>query len=192
MSWLLAHSALPNLHPLVLHFPLALAPVALLLELAALFLPSRAWLRSAAATLWVLTAIGAYVARDTGHDAEHEARPRQLPTEIRHAIHEHEEAADWAFWLLLGTAVVRLVAAGVETDARPALGRGLRVLGLVVGGFGVAALVVTGDRGGRLVYRMGVAVSAPPASSLATAPVPPGAATTAPAAGGGEEEREHD
>jgi hypothetical protein len=63
---------------------------------------------------------------------------RNLADVTRERIHAHEEAADWATWLIAGAGVVSLVAL-LMVRRRRAAGRTLSILALVVSLFGFAA-----------------------------------------------------
>src|SRR5271163_3517260 len=55
-----------QLHPFVDHFTVSLIIIGVLVDLVALVVPSRLWLRHMAATLMLLGAIGAVASRYTG------------------------------------------------------------------------------------------------------------------------------
>ena len=158
-------------HPAVVHFPLVLLALGGPAALAWAVRGSVFW---RGVTLWllVLGTAGAYVARETGEDLEHqvEGEPR-----VDAYLGEHEEAADWAFYLgLAATAVVggatglsvwmarreRTTAAEtIFTTRLPGAGGGprraalaLRIVGAVLALATAAAVVRTAHFGGRMTW----------------------------------------
>ncbi|MBM3495064.1 MAG: hypothetical protein FJX72_12215, partial [Armatimonadetes bacterium] len=155
---ILASTALPNAHPAVVHFPIALLLAALAVDLAALGLARHAWLDRAATLLWVLGATGAGAAFLTGRHAGDSLGP--LPPAAESALARH---ADAALWTLVAAAALAVLRIAPVWSARVGGGPGRRAgrAGGLILGLGVAALVsITADRGGTLVYRHGAAVTA--------------------------------
>jgi uncharacterized membrane protein len=156
MNELLAsYTALPNLHPAVVHFPIALLLGALATDIVAAVVRRQRWLDAAGAWLWLLGALGAGAAYLTGSLAEDSVAVRG---EASLALSDH---ADWALYTLLAAAVVaaaRVFLAIVRRGDERTGPSWLRAA-LLVAAIGVGWLVAqTGDRGGALVYRHGVAV----------------------------------
>lgn len=160
--------SLPNLHPAVVHFPVALVPVAALLDLAALSLRSKAWLDRAAATVWALAALGTGGAYWAGRQA---ADSLTVLPRVQPHIAEHSDWAWWTLWAVVLLALARLVLAAWDAAAERLRRLPLRWL-VWVGSLGCVALVFyTADLGGGLVYQHQVAVgtvqeSAPEDESL--------------------------
>src|SRR5580765_6555846 len=154
-----AWGSLPNLHPALVHFPIALLPAALLFDLVCLLRPTSTWLDRGAAALYALAAAGAGAAFWAGNEAAENLL--QLAPAARDILHEHHDLARNSLIAMSALAVLRLALAWHEHD-RPRIGGGpLRWL-LLLGGFGALALLATtADHGGSLVYRHGVAVQAP-------------------------------
>ncbi len=152
---------LPGWHPIVVHFPLALATTAALLLLAARLLRQE----RLAATLAIvgtwnlcLGALAALFAVATGMAA---ALHLQVSPAAHHAISLHVR---WAMFTTLGLVLLAVWrGAGNAQESRPSW------ILLVVLMAACAALVVTGYRGGQNVYRYGVGVQR---SADAGAPVP--------------------
>jgi uncharacterized membrane protein len=88
---LLEATALPNLHPAVVHFPIALAAVALLFD--AVLFARRRWvsLDASGAFLWVLAAAGAGAAYLAGEQAAEDAG--LLESAAEEALGKHADAA---------------------------------------------------------------------------------------------------
>jgi len=177
---LMAMTALPNLHPAIVHFPIALSVVALLFD-------AMLWIRwysapidRSAAALWLLAALGAGAAYLAGEEAADGLG--ELTPAVEAALTSHADAALKAAWALGVLALLRAWLAwrdgvevrGADTAAKRRHRRGaLRVFALL-GALIVQGLVAyTADRGGALVFRHGVAVSVQPAATAPAATVVP-------------------
>lgn len=146
------------IHPMVVHFPIALLIVGFLVELAGRLL-RRPWLGHAALLLLILGALGAVAAARTGEAAEETVL--ETPA-IEEVLEEHEEGGKQTMWLFLGLAALRSVLAWLKRDTA--------VVGwifLVLWAGGLVLLYETAHHGGELVYKHGAGVAA-------TAPVAPG------------------
>jgi uncharacterized membrane protein len=138
---------LPNLHPLAVHFPIALLPLAVGLDLLGI-VHGRTELRAVARwTLWLGT-LGAAVAVLTGHEAADVLRP-EVGTQAGTLMTTHHDVAMGVLGAAAVLSVWRLI--GAERA---------RALYLAVAVALVAAVVVVADLGGRMVFVHGVAVRA--------------------------------
>lgn len=144
----------PNVHPLVVHFPIALLLVAALVDAIALAVrKTHPWVRTSAVGLYALGALGAAAAFLTGRDASDEV---DLPAQALTTLNAH---ADWALYLVWFAglyALVRVVALRYDRERRLAVHLPLAALGLV----GLFLVQQTAERGGQMVYQYGVAVAA--------------------------------
>lgn len=147
--------ALENLHPVFVHAPVTLLPLALFFQALAVARKREEWQRLALWLLW-LGALGAVAAAGTGLLAEEEVA---VPDAGIATIELHEE-------LMLVTAglAVALAAVTLWLRWRGAQGeggrfsRGLQV-GLLAGLLVLNGVLVVGaDLGARLVYEFGVSV----------------------------------
>jgi uncharacterized membrane protein len=170
---ILRTTELPNIHPALVHFPVALLPVAIGFDL---FGWLRAlWRRSEAegstVALYVLTALGAWAAVWAGEEAEESLTGLSRP--VHDLVHEHEEWAERFLYTVAVVALARVAVAWWGRRGRP-VSRGVllaaRATVLVGALVALRLLAGTADRGGGLVFRAGVAVMAVPAEE---SPAPP-------------------
>ena len=138
-------------HPMIVHFPLALALTAALALYAARILPdAQLAARLASVGTWNLcaAAVAALAALGSGLAA---ALGQELSVAARQAVSLHLKWAVCAAFGLLLLAVWR--GAGNDQDARPSAPF------LVILGLSVAALIERGYRGGLNVYLYGIGVA---------------------------------
>ncbi|MBI2956608.1 MAG: DUF2231 domain-containing protein [Acidobacteria bacterium] len=156
--------ALPNLHPVFIHFPLALLPLALVFQLWAVVSRRDDVARLA---LWLLCigALAALAAAGSGLIAEGTV---EHAGEAHEALELHEKLMLTATGLSVALAIVALL-----LQRRPRRATQLFVLvGLLVI---CGTLAVGADRGGLMVYHHGVGVRpepSGPAPAPADQPVP--------------------
>lgn len=147
--------AMPSLHPLLVHFPIALWLTALAFWTYALMRDDAGAWKAGRALLYlgtiagIATLISGYLAAEAlGHDSPGHDR-----------VHVHRD------YMIVTTALAALTAIAAWI-ARNRQGAGTRVLLLLGLGVTAGALTLGADRGGELVYRYGMGVSseAPPAA----------------------------
>lgn len=140
--------AIGHLHPLVVHFAIALLLVGVAFRLLAFVLKARvAWLGPAAATLLLLGAASAAVSAKSGRDAH--GRAEHVPG-CADAVFEHEAWGERARNVFLAVAVFEiaaLVLARRKKDATIPL-----LLSTALGLAGAYVILRTGRSGGDLVY----------------------------------------
>ena len=144
----------PNVHPLVVHFPIALLFVGALVDAVALVVRQRhPWVRTSAVGLYALGALGTAAAFLTGRDASDEA---DLPAQAITTLNAHADWALYLVWFATLYAALRVAVLYWKPEVRLAVHLPLAVLGLA----GLVLVQQTAERGGRLVYEHGVAVAA--------------------------------
>lgn len=141
---------LPNIHPIVVHFPIALLPVAALIDLLSLF-----WRHPSArntATWLYLAGIGfSLLAFFSGHSA---VDAMTLSPEVEPFVTEHADSAFRTTWFFACFASLRLAVSYIFSP-RPVI----LVIAFLVAMGGLVMLVETAARGTVLVYQHGLGVS---------------------------------
>ena len=153
LDQILSMTALPNLHPALVHFPIALLPMALLFEVLGLTLRRQDWFERAAVSLYVAAALGALVARWAGVRASDGLV--DVPAEVQLHIARHSDWAHYSLWTIGGLALLRLLLYFRDPKRANIYARA----GLLLVGLGAMGLIgFTADLGGGLVYQHAVAV----------------------------------
>jgi len=156
---LLDATALPNLHPALVHLPIALAAVALLFDAAAALRRSWSLFDVSGAALRALAAAGAGAAYLAGERAADGAG--LLASAAEAALGRHADAALATLVAVSLVAVLRIWLAWRDRGAgRVRLGV-LRAVALLAALAVQGVVAYTADLGGALVYRHGLAVSLP-------------------------------
>lgn len=181
---LLDFSALPNLHPAVVHFPIAFLPLALAFEAVGLLWRRQRWLAPAAATVYVLAALGAWLAVWAGERAADGLT--DVAATVQPHIGEHSDWAHYAWYAIITVAVLRLA-----VQFLPALGqhRGARLGVLLLGLVALGVLVRAADFGGGLVFQHALAVARQAAPDEPETPKPAGGIVTGDAGQGSPTDR---
>lgn len=149
------YTSLPNLHPALVHFPIALLPAAVLFDLIASW--GRTWARNwfgrVAPVLYGLAAVSAGLAFWAGEEAA-DSLPK-LAVETQLELNRHSDSALYTLWVMGILAAARI---GLEWWDMEGSRRIPRLLVLLAAAGGVGLLVRTADLGGSLVFQHGVAV----------------------------------
>lgn len=141
-----------DLHPLVVHFPVALAVVWPLVDAAGLLL-SRPDVSRTGVGLLGAAVVASLVATVTGQSAYDRAIAAGIGPDL---LDTHGDGGGLVPWVLLALGVLRT--AGVHRFGRPAH------VGALIAGLAAAAWVgFVGHSGGELVYEHGVGVTPPAA-----------------------------
>lgn len=149
----------PNLHPLVIHFPIAWWIAAVVVDLVALAIPRAAWADTVASCLYPAGAVSAMAAYLTGRQA---ASTVLMPGMALPIVQQHE---NWALATTIAFSVVALVRLWTRFR-RP---QPQAVIRSALVGAALVALVFlfqTGERGARLVFERGVGVAVPGGMTL--------------------------
>lgn len=133
-------------HPQLVHFVVALGIIGVAFRLVSLS-GKLTWTGPAAAALLLMAAVASVIAAEAGDQAHELAE--QIPG-VRPAMHDHEEAGEWARNILVLVGLLEVGAFVLQKKEK--LAKGLLVGSAVVGLAGVGALYRAGDFGGKLVY----------------------------------------
>jgi uncharacterized membrane protein len=141
---------IPNIHPFIVHFPIALLVVAVLFDMARLWFRQQSWLHNAVIALYTTGTIGLVAAFWSGRQAVETVSVTGSAVPV---VTSHE---DWALYTLIFFGiftVIRLWTWWQELEkgwVLPAL-----ILPALIG---TGMLWYTGELGAKLVYKHGVAV----------------------------------
>lgn len=139
----------PNIHPMIVHFPIALFVVAIGLNLLTFFLPEKWWDEKKTTFIYLLGAISAIIAYFTGRSA---ADTVFLPTPAQSYLTDH---ADWALWTVLFFCIYALIRVAIHKfelfEKKP-----VQMLIFALALPGLFLLFETGEYGATMVYGYGV------------------------------------
>lgn len=144
----------PNLHPMVVHFPIAILSIAIFFDFASFFISreKKWWTEEATAFLYGIGALAAIVVYYTGTLA---ADSVMLPARAQPVLTEHANLAWITIWFYGLYAIARIVATWWAGDKhRMKFHIGFFLLSLV----GMYFLYQTGDHGSKMVFKYGVGV----------------------------------
>jgi uncharacterized membrane protein len=154
----------PAVHPLVVHFPIALLLIApLFVVIGALRKPGRGYpFMLSALLVMVLGTVSIYVAASSGQAARCQARNTPL---IQAVLDEHEELAEsteMAFTVLtLIFASIVFLPRAFKQNPNSATSTVLPLVFLVFYAAGAVSLANSAHQGGRLVHELGVTAHLP-------------------------------
>ena len=166
-------TSLPNLHPALVHFPVALVFTALALEFVSLVRSGRIWLERSVAVLYALAAAGSVAAFFAGRAAADSVGA--IPADAEKILTDHADSALWTMVVLISAALFRVAASVKRARLAEARWAPLRAVGMFTLTAGALLVAYTADLGGALVFNYGVAVTCPPQQAVpSSAPAPVG------------------
>lgn len=139
----------PNIHPMIIHFPIVLLVLAVLLDLTGLLLSKSDWIRKSAFLLYILGTIAAVIAFITGNAASDSI---EIPANAFSAINEHADWAETTLWFFSIYTIIRL-SIGIFFKS---LKKIFIIPIVLIGILGIYFLYQTGDHGAQMVFGYGV------------------------------------
>jgi uncharacterized membrane protein len=143
----------PNLHPLLVHFPIAWLIGAVVADLCGLIVPRATWAGRVTLVLYPAGALSALATYLTGRQA---AASVLLPGMAHPIVADH-----WNWALATTTCFLLIAAIRLALGRQPQVSRRSHAVIVAAGFLGLFLLVQTAERGARLVFQEGVGVVAP-------------------------------
>jgi uncharacterized membrane protein len=135
---------LTHLHPMIVHFPIALLMVGFLADAVGLF-TKKDFFSKAGFYLLILGTLGVVAAYFTGNYAGEGVTEAGA---LKQALETHEEAATLTLWLMVGAALIRIAMVVLKKYTGI-----FRWIAFAVFFIGVLSIARTGYYGGELVYK---------------------------------------
>lgn len=142
----------PNIHPMIVHFPIVLLVLAVMADAASLIFKKHQWLNNATISLFVIGTVSAIITYFTGKSA---ADNVFLPPLANPIVNEHSDLALWTVLFFGALTVIKISIMYKLPKANTALKAGIIVAGFT----GLGLLGTTAEHGAQLVYQYGVGVN---------------------------------
>lgn len=139
----------PNIHPMIVHFPIVLLMFAVLFDVIGLFLTKFDWLKKSALVLFFVGTIAAAAAFLTGRAA---SDGLNIPANVITAVNDHAEWAEITLWFFSIYTILRLTIEYFFKSLKKVIVIPLVLIGLL----GIYFLYQTGDHGAKLVFGYGL------------------------------------
>lgn len=139
-----------HLHPIFVHFPIALLVAGFVCELIGIF-TGKDFFRKAGLYLLITGAVTFITAYYSGDFASEKLGGDEGP--FHQIINVHEEAATLTLWLVLGTAALRLLSLKIKKQGKVLLYASIALYLVAIG-----SMINTGYTGGQLVYKHAIGV----------------------------------
>jgi len=138
----------PNIHPLIIHFPIALLLVAVFIDTVSIWF-HRTWLYKSALMMYLFGTLAAITAYITGRIAADSVNP---PFNAELTMSKHSDMALYTVLFFSIYTILRLI---LQKKIDPE-NKFLRLAALAVALAGIFLLISTADLGGKLVFKYGV------------------------------------
>lgn len=138
----------PNIHPLLVHFPIALLVVAALANLVTLFISEKWWDETKNTILYIAGALFTGVTYYSGTIA---ADSVFLPTEAQPVLREHADWAEYLLWFFILYAILRIAFHWFDLFKK----KSFKILAFITVLPGLFMVYETAEYGGKMVFGYG-------------------------------------
>jgi uncharacterized membrane protein len=138
----------PNIHPLLVHFPIAFLILAFGFNLCTFFVPENWWDEKRNTLLYSIGAVSAIAVYYSGKAA---ADSIFLPTQAQTTLSSHADWATWTVWFFAGYAIIRILLHWRKLFDK----RTIKIALLVLAVPGIYLIFETAEYGGKMVYGYG-------------------------------------
>ncbi len=142
---------IPNIHPFIVHFPIALLVVAVLVDVIRVFVKNQAWLQNMVLTLYAAGTVGLIASFLSGR---HAVDTVSVTGDAIPVVTSHEDWALYTMIYFIAFTLLRIWTWWKNLEMKQPVFIGLILLAFA----GTGMLWYTGELGAKLVYKHGVAV----------------------------------
>ncbi len=141
----------PNLHPLIIHFPIVLLVVAVFTSFVEVIL-AKEWIYRSRISLYILGTLSALVTVLTGRQAADSVSP---PFSAEITMSKHSDMGHYTLYFFIALTLAQLLVLRYGKSNKIVV----KILLLIAGMGGLILLFQTGDLGAKLVYKYGVGIN---------------------------------